>query len=288
MIAKTSKCSKEILQHVAGFIYGDKEFQIRNFAGCTSETEIARILAVSNVWYVQANDRPTALFKLGTFGSNATISEICFNGENTVGTICSTMREDLRKTGIGEIAIRVPQEDEGALGPIGFKRRDSYVRFSRVPSEIRMMPILPLMNITQKEIQVLSQLLFDAYSKSAYGLPDVQSAEKQLRSVMSGGEGKYLSNASFASGAYPNLVSACLITEQSPGEATITQMFTHPLYRARGLATTEITSGMNRLLGSGFRHLAAWNSESNTVVTRLLTKMEFKEDRRVAEYVSSI
>jgi predicted GNAT family acetyltransferase len=150
-----------------------------------------------------------------------------------------------------------------------------------------MMPLLPLTNATQKDLTILSQLMYTSYVKMDGGFPDTQSAETMLRAIMSGVNGQYLQDASFASGASPNLVSACLLTLDTPDEAKIQQLFTHPLYRARGLATTEIAAAMNRLSGSGIRSLTAWSREDNGVVTRLLTKLGFGQERTAVEMLAS-
>jgi hypothetical protein len=260
----------------------------RNFDSA-NEAEIARILASSDSWHVEVDDRAAlALFRLETYGSKATISELCVKDNDAITAVAPTLRKDLHGMGLSEIALRVLPSTEQAFGAAGFRRRDVYLRFSRERAEIKMMPILPLMNVAQKELPILSQLMFDAYAKTGNGVSDVEAAEKSLRNIISGVAGMYLSNASFASGALPNLVSACLFTEYSPGQARITQMFTHPLYRARGLATIEIASGMSRLLGTGIRRVIAWNREGNRVVTRLLTKLEFKEDERATEMTASV
>jgi hypothetical protein len=41
-----------------------------------------------------------------------------------------------------------------------------------MPAEIKM--ILPLMNVAQKELPILSQLMFDAYTKPTNGFSDVE------------------------------------------------------------------------------------------------------------------
>jgi RimJ/RimL family protein N-acetyltransferase len=181
------------------------------------------------------------------------------------------------------MAIKVPPSEEGILKTDGFTKRGVYVKFSRVPEETEMMPILPLTNVTQKELPVLTRLMFDAYAKSAYPLPDIRTADERLRSIMLGSQGEYLSSASFASGAFPNLVSACLVTKDSSGVAVISELFTHPLYRARGLATTQIALGMSQLASTGVRSVVAWNREGNEVVSRLLAKMGFRRDPSVVE-----
>jgi predicted GNAT family acetyltransferase len=67
-------------------------------------------------------------------------------------------------------------------------------------------------------------------------------------------------------------------------------VFTHPLYRARGLATAEISSAMNRLVneGKGVSRLTVLKPETNDVVKRLLDKMGFAQDRKLVEMSSRI
>jgi predicted GNAT family acetyltransferase len=138
-----------------------------------------------------------------------------------------------------------------------------------------------------KQLSVLSQLMYDAYGKTDSRFPDTESTEETVRNIMSGGHGRYLSDASFCSGAVPSVVSACLLVERMSGDAEIMQVFTHPLYRARGLATTEITVAMNQLAKSGFTRVTMWIRESNDVVKRLLSKMDFVITQRVVEMESS-
>jgi GNAT superfamily N-acetyltransferase len=286
MITKASKCPKEVLKVVSNFVYKNGDFAKENFSLCTNPIEVNRALASSDSWYIHLDDRPTALFKLEISEPMANISQICVNRDDMLGAVVSSLRQDLRNMRITDISVRVMPNDMESLNASGFEKRGSYVKFSRVPAETKMMPILPLVNATQKELPILSRLMYDAYAKSDRALSDIQSAEKSLRSIMVGGRGQYLSDASFASGAFQNLVSACLLTADSPGQAKIAQLFTHPLYRARGLATTEIAVAMNRLVASGIGRLLVWNRESDDVVRRLLTKMDFKEDGRVVEMVA--
>lgn len=283
MITKASKCPTDVLERVSNFVYKNGDFAKENFSLCSTPIEVTRALASSDSWYILATNRPTALFKLQISEPMANISQICVNSDDSLEAAVSSLRQDLRNMRITDITVRVAPNDMESLNASGFEKRVSYVKFARVPAETKMMPILPLVNATQKELPLLSRLMYDAYAKTDHVFSDIQSAEKSLRSIMSGVQGRYLLDASFASGAFQNLVSACLLTVDSPGEAKITQLFTHPLYRARGLATTEIAAAMNRLVASGIGNLIVWNRESDDVLRRLLIKMDFKEDRRVVE-----
>jgi len=86
----------------------------------------------------------------------------------------------------------------------------------------------------------------------------------------------------------PNIVSACFVTLNSPEEANVTQLFTHPLYRARGLATTEVATSMNKLLKRGVRTLMVWVTQNNDIAGRLFTKLGFKESHKLVEMAARI
>ncbi len=105
---------------------------------------------------------------------------------------------------------------------------------------------------------------------------------------MSGTHGFYAANASFVSGTIENPVSACFITLGSPREANVTRLFTHPLYRARGLATSEVATSMNKLLKQGIETLSVWVGGDNEIARRLFTKLGFKEVRKAVELGATI
>lgn len=94
--------------------------------------------------------------------------------------------------------------------------------------------------------------------------------------------------ASLTSGATQNIVSACFITLPSPTEAHVAQLYTHPLYRARGLATTEVATGMNKLVKRGVQTLTVWLGEDNEIAGRLFAKLGFKLQQKLVEMVSRI
>ena len=253
---------------------------------CTDPIDVNKALVSSDSWYVLMADHPVALFNLEASESRASISQICVTNEGSFDTVVSCLREDLRKMGITDLTAKVASSNAESLTAVGFEKRESYVRFSRVAEQIKMMPILPLTNATRKELPALSRLMYDAYAKEYGAFSDVQSAESSLRTVML--DKQYLSGASFASGTSRNLVSACLLTLSSPGQANIAQLFTHPLYRARGFATTEIAAAMNWLVTSSIPNLVACPREGNDVMKRLLRKMGFREDRRLVELAARI
>ena len=290
MITRVGKCSPETLQSLARFVCQDREL-MEQMIPHSSSTELGRALAsLGNSWYVLTSERPIALFKAEISGPTANISRLCYDGSTPFESVVANLREDLRRMKITNFHVSVPPDQTHLFLSNSFEKHAVLVRLSRVPIETKMMPILPLMNPTEKEIPTLSHLMYEAYAKTKGAYSDAKSTESVVRHIMSGGIGDYISDASFASGAFPNLVSACLVTRVSSAEADVSQVFTHPLYRARGLATTEIASAMNRLVKEqkGIRRLTVWSHETNEVMKRLLDKMGFSEDRKLVEMTSSI
>jgi GNAT superfamily N-acetyltransferase len=289
MIIQVEKCPRDMLQSVMSFVCQDREFMDEVFPHSIS-TEVSRALAsLGNSWYVLTSERPIALFKAEISGPTANISRLSYDG-TLFESVIATLREDLRRMKITDFDVSVPADKTDLFLSKGFEKHAILVRLSRAPIETKMMPILPLMNPTEKEIPTLSKLMYEAYAKRKDAYADAQSTESVIRNIMSGDLGDYISGASFASGAFPNLVSACLVTRVSLTEANVSQVFTHPLYRARGLATTEIASAMNRLVNEGreITRLTVWSPETNDVMKRLLDKMGFAQDRKLVEMNSRI
>ena len=286
MLTKASKCPTRILQEVSNVVAAHKDFLEEHLTSCKNPTEVANALAASESWFILGSGPALAVLKLHVFGQSAAVSQICANADS-IPALVSGLRE-VGTMGVTKLTVRVPADEAQPWVDSGFQRTFTYVQFSRAPVVSNMMPLLPLKNPTEKDLPLLSQLMYAAYAKTDESLPDVQSAEASLRDTMLGAGGSYLPDASFASGAALNLVSACFIATQEPGEAEIVRLFTHPLYRARGLATTEIAAAMNRLSASGVKSLSAWNREDNEVVRRLLTKMGFEKGKAVVELSANI
>jgi len=255
-------------------------FRNETFSQCKSATEVREALISSESWYLLSNEQPIAVFQLQTSGPAVTISKICASVGPKV--LSAALRNELREKKISNITLQVAPSEVDGYTASGFAPGELHLRYSRTPKASNMMPILPLANPSQKELPNLSELMHTAYAKSQHPLLD-GAAEEMLQEIMSGARGEYISNASFVSGIRPNLVSACLLTLDKPSEASINQLFTHPLYRARGLATVEIAASMNQLVASGIGTITAWVGERNDVVKRLLTKMEFRQGRSVIE-----
>jgi len=287
MLTKASKCPTKLLQEVSEIIVAHKDFLKDNLRSCSSQTDVANALTASDSWFILGNGPSPAVLKLQISERSATVSQICTNTDS-IPTLISRLREEVGAMRLTKLTVRVLPDEVQPWVDSGFQRTFTCAQFSRAPVVSNMMPLLPLSNPTEKDLLPLSQLMYAAYAKTDESLPDVRSAEASLRETMSGAGGAYLPDASFASGAAPNLVSACLIATQEPGEAEIVRLFTHPLYRARGLATTEIAAAMNRLSASGVKSVSAWNREGDEVVRRLLAKMGFEKRRGVVEVSASV
>jgi predicted GNAT family acetyltransferase len=127
-------------------------------------------------------------------------------------------------------------------------------------------------------------LLYEAYKGSlAKRFSSIEMVESSLRETMQGLHGTYLAAASFVSGALPNIVSACLITLDEANVANVIELFTHPLYRARGLATTELAAGMNWLIKNKVERLRAEIQSSDDVSRRLFAKIGLKENSQLVD-----
>jgi len=288
MLVKASKGSANVLQDAANLVFKRENVRNECFPLCSNPTEVGKALAASDSWFVLTDNGPIAVMKLETSDRTARVAQLCMNGEVSSEEVFTSLRRGLREIKISNFVLRVAPAEADQYAALGFTRGHTYLRFSRIPAQNNMMPILPLVNVTPRELPFLSELMYAAYAKTSDVFSNAQVAEGMLRAIMSGAKGEYLPNAPFASGTIPNLVSACLLTVESPGEVKIEQLFTHPLYRARGLATTEIASSMNRLASAGVQNLISWSKEGNDVIRRLLIKMGFQQDRTVVEMAAAV
>lgn len=288
MITRLAGCSSEAVETVAGFVYKDNGFLAAEFPHCSSPPEVSAVLrAGAETWYVLISTRPVALFKLDVFKSVANISKFCHNVDESIDATLTLLRDDIRKMKVIDLNATVWQKYAETFAANGYENRGVLIRLSRTPIEVKMMPILPLTNPTKNELQILANLMYESYRKIE---PEVtiESKEGILRRIMLEPRGTYLSDASFASGAPPNLVSACLVTLSSSTEASVAELFTHPLYRARGLATTEIAAAMSKLIEHKIETMTALVQEQNQVAKRLFSKIGFQEAGRLAEMTARI
>ena len=290
MISRIAKLPQEELARINDLASENLMFIEQWIPQHSNPEELHKILRnPQDSWSILISDRPLAIFKLDIHEKSANVEQFCPIQESagSLGSTISTMQNDLLKFGSTEIRIKVPTSISAQFVDRGFKQTGEFVGVSGRPVKMKMMPILKLTNPSEKEIPDMSKLLYDAYKGSADNkYPSVAAAETALLEIMRGKHGRYLADASFLSGGILNLVSACLITVER-NTANVAELFTHPLYRARGFATTELAAAMNWLLKNNIEVLTAWMPSSNEVIRRLFAKIGFKEDKRLVELVAN-
>lgn len=290
MITSITKASSNVLSQVADLIVGNSAYLKDVFPECLSREELLTALKKSHEpWSALVTDRAAAFFSLNISDVDAAIDELLIADNISFDTLVPSLRSEFQRRKIQSLTLNAPEEIAEELTRNGFEKRGLLIRLAGPVLETELMPILPLSNPTERDIPMLAKLMCESYEKSQEPKPTrLPSAEKQLRDIMAGIHGTYLPEASLMSGAVHNIVSACFVTLTSPQEAKVAQLYSHPLYRARGLATTEIATSMNRLVKRSVQSLTVWVGEKNEVARRLFTKLDFKEDRRVVEMVTRI
>lgn len=284
MITSASKTSAEALEHIAGVIFANKPFMTQAFADCDNEAGVVEALRAGYRWNVLISERPVAVFTLHTSGMSAIVEHFCPEGADVLATSISDLRNYLRRSKKDELTMNVSEDLVEPLLRSGLEKRTSLIRLSTNVVETNSMPILPLSNPTERDIPTLAKLMEESYSKGNEKPPsNLVVVEKTLREIMGGSRGTFLQESSFISKATDKIVSACLVISTGTRTAIITELFTHPLYRARGLATTEIMISMNRLLKRKIPTLSVWIRETNDVAKRLFEKLNFKKDLRLLQ-----
>lgn len=274
----------------AEFILENGVYLKEAFPQCSNKTELlSELRKTPEQWNILHTDRPVALFTLQLSGAHAFVDKIYPAPPISYESFASNLRLDLKKAKIQSLTLQVPEDMVEALEKNGFEKRRYIVKFVRPVIETKLMPILPLVSPTERDIPALAKLMHESYEKSAESkLPAVSSAERRLHEIMRGLHGAYATEASLVSRTTLNVVSACFVTLTSPREAVVAELFTHPLYRARGLATTEVATAMNRLLKRGVQTLTVRFGESNEIAVRLFVKLGFKQESKLAEMVTVI
>lgn len=290
MITRTSKASSDILGQTVEFIVENGAYMKEAFPQCSNKEElVSELRKTPEQWSILHTDRPVALFLLQLSDVNAVVDKFYPAPSISYESLVPNLRLDLKKAKIQSLMLRVPEEMVDALEKNGFERRRFIVKFVGPVIETKLMPILPLVSPTERDIPALAKLMHESYEKGAESrLLAVSSAERKLHEIMSGLHGAYAAEASLISGTTLNVVSACFVTLSSPREALVAELFTHPLYRARGLATTELATAMNRLLKRGVQTLTVRFGENNEIAGRLFAKLGFKQERKLAEMVTII
>ncbi|MGD0177464.1 MAG: GNAT family N-acetyltransferase [Candidatus Bathyarchaeia archaeon] len=290
MITRTAKASSGLLSQAADLIVENRIYLKETFPQCSNKTEVQSELKRSpEEWNLLFTDQLAALFTLHLSDTEAAIGKFLPSPSLPFDSLVPSLQQDLKRMKIGLLTLHVPEEMSEPLVKNGFEKRRILVKLHGPTVETKLMPILPLNSPKPRDLPILAKLMYDSYEKgSEPKLSSVASAERLLSGIMNGIHGPYAAEASLTSGATQNIVSACFITLPSPTEAHVAQLYTHPLYRARGLATTEVATGMNKLVKRGVQTLTVWLGEDNEIAGRLFAKLGFKLQQKLVEMVSRI
>lgn len=274
---KISDLTIEEMTQAATLVYSNHQYRRHFFPGCDTIEQLTKnVRNLGEEWQVISGKKIYAVFTLETSRALTRITQLCID-TGSVNEVASEMGSLPRTT---QTTIIAPLELVTPLSKSGFESQGIEVRLSIIPRESRTMQLLPLSKPSEEGIPELSRVMYEAcLASKLVKYPDVAAAEKSLRSLISDENSDPIQDSSFLSKAGDKIVSACLIKGEYSG-ATVTELFTHPLYRARGLATTELIACMNSLALGKVPLLRASAGEGSDVLIRLLSKLGFAEDLR--------
>ncbi len=282
MITRVDKASSEILDQIANLVLADESYRLESFPTSVDKASLlATFRKLDPQWTILIHEQTLALFVLSEIHGHGSIDHLCLRTPETITTFASELSNELEKTPITDISLTTNANLAERLVVQGFMKKRSVINFLKQISETQFMPILPLINPKSKDLPILAKLMYEAYAKGR--IPKYASSEeaaKRLREIMS--NRGYLAECSFVGGSGGNFVSACFVTSLSDGTANISELFTHPLYRARGLATSEVAMAMNRLAKRNYSKLNVWVDDDNDIACRLFSKVGFEQmDKKV-------
>ena len=279
--------SKDELLKIAAVVQRNVPYWKQFFSGCSTTEQLQTELKTSSrEWHVLITGEPLALFTVHHFNKSTTLDNLLVASTPNYAELASALRNEYKAAKVDSLTVQAPDFLKDVLASNGFEKRRSLIRLTGPVVETKLMPILPLNNPTVRDLPLLSKLMYDSYEKALEPkLATITDAEGNLRQVFAGDYGDYVSEASFMSGASQNIVSACFVTRNSNEDARIVELFTHPLYRARGLATIEVVMSMNRLTKLAVKRLTAVVGERNDVSLRMFAKLGFKQDGKLVEMV---
>ncbi len=282
MITRVDKASSEILDQIANLVLADESYRLESFPTSVDKASLlATFRKLDPQWTILIHEQTLALFVLSEIHGHGSIDHLCLRTPETITTFASELSKELEKTPITDISLTTNANLAERLVVQGFMKKRSVINFLKQISETQFMPILPLINPKSKDLPILAKLMYEAYAKGR--IPKYASSEeaaKRLREIMS--NRGYLAECSFVGGSGGNFVSACFVTSLSDGTANISELFTHPLYRARGLATSEVAMAMNRLAKRNYSKLNVWVDDDNDIACRLFSKVGFEQmDKKV-------
>lgn len=267
MIRKVVELDTDLVDQAAELILRNDAYRRYCFPTCEDTKQIATaLLKLTSDWRSVVQDRVLAIFSFDK--SIKRLSNLCIQsgaGELVVSEILS---------GLSVIEANSPLELADVWIRHGFQMGVTQVQFFRKPQESNIMQLLPLTNPTGSDLQAISKLMVEVYSGRYV---DAKDAERHLRTIVNAKD--FLSDCSFISSARDQVVSACLVSGSSV-RAEVVELLTHPLYRARRLAYTELSMAMNRLLKRRVAELWANVDSENKVAVRLFSKRGFTEVAR--------
>lgn len=288
MITRTKKASRDQLTKIAEIVQRNVAFAKQAFPECSTRDQLQAELKNSpkewNALFISGE--PVALFTLHHSGRTAMLDNLLVASITDDAPVASALRTEFKATKVESLTLQVPEHLAIELVSNGFEKLRSLIRLTGPVVVTKLMPILPLNNPTARDLPLLAKLMYDSYEKGLEPkLPTIAFAEATLRQIFAGSYGAYVPEASFMSGAPQNVVSACFVTLRSREEGQIAELCTHPLYRARGLATIEIVMSMNSLTKLGVRRLSVFVGERNDVALRMFAKLGFNQDQGLVEMV---
>jgi ribosomal protein S18 acetylase RimI-like enzyme len=280
MITRVDKASSEILDQIANLVLANESYRRESFPTSSDKASLlGTFRKLGPQWTILTHQQTLALFALSEVQGHGSVDHLCLTTPETITTFASELSNELEKTPITDISLTTNVSLAERLVVQGFMIKSAVINFSRKISETQFMPILPLTNPKSSDLSALAKLMHESYAKGKipkYATSD--EAAKRLQDITS--NSGYLTECSFVGGSGGNYVSACFITSPSKGAANISELFTHPLYRARGLATSEVATAMNRLAKRNYSKLNVWVDESNQVACRLFSKLGFEQTDR--------
>ena|GEM_PF-667335 len=282
MITRVDRASSEVLDQIANLVLADESYRRESFPTIVDKASLlATFRKLGPQWTILTHEQTLAFFALSEIHGHGSIDHLCLSTPETITIFAIELSNELEKTPLTEISITTNAGLAEKLVVQGFMIKSRETNFSRQISETQFMPILPLINPKSRDVPVLAKLMYEAYAKGRiprYASSD--EATKRLQEIIA--NRGYIAECSFVGGSGGNFVSACFVTSVSTGTATISEIFTHPLYRARGLATSEVAMAMNRLAKRNFSKLNVWVDDGNDVACRLFGKLGFEQtDKKV-------
>jgi ribosomal protein S18 acetylase RimI-like enzyme len=282
MITRVDKASSEILDQIANLVLADEHYRLESFpTGVDKASLLATFRKLAPQWTILIHEQTLALFVLSEIHGHGSIDHLCLRTPETITNFTSELSNELEKTPITDISLSTNVSSAERLVAQGFVKKRSVISFLKQISETQFMPILPLINPKSRDLPVLAKLMYEVYAKGRIPkYANTEEAAKRLREIISNRD--YLPECSFVGGSGGNYVSACFVTSLPDGTANISELFTHPLYRARGLATSEVAMAMNRLAKRNYSKLNVWVDDGNDVACRLFSKLGFEQtDKKV-------